>query len=65
MASSTKVNITYEHTDGSKESRSINNVNPEATNEDLLSMTNKFVGLQDAAVKTLKAAKRVDSTDLM
>lgn len=65
MASSTKVSVAYEHTDGSKETRSISNVNPEATNENLLSMANKFMTLQDSAVKSLIGAKRVDTTDLM
>ncbi len=62
---STKVSLSYEHTDGSKETRSINSVNPEATNETLLGMANKFMTLQDADVKNLVSAKRIDTTDLM
>lgn len=65
MASETKVSLSYENVDGSKETRSINNVNPEATNETLLSMANKFYSLQDESVKTLAAVKRVDTVDLM
>ena len=65
MAAETKVSVTYEHTDGSKETRSISNLNPEATNEVLLNMMNQFTGLQDEAVKMVKAVKRVDSTSLM
>ncbi|MBQ2776951.1 MAG: hypothetical protein IJF50_05565 [Peptococcaceae bacterium] len=65
MASSTKVSAIYETADGSKETRNIGHVNPEATNETLLSMVNKFVSLQDEAVKTLVNAKRVDTVELM
>ena len=65
MASGTKVSLSYEHQDGSKETRSISNVNPEATNETLLGMANKFMGLQDEGVKSLVGAKRIDTTDLM
>lgn len=65
MASETKVSLSYESMDGSKETRSISNVNPEATNETLLAMANKFYSLQDEAVKTLAAVKRVDTVDLM
>ena len=65
MAASTKVSYSCERTDGSKETRSINNVNPEASNETLLAMVNKFTDLQDENVKTVSAVKRVDTTDLM
>ena len=65
MASSTRVSTTYEKTDGTKETRSINNINPEATGETLLNMANEFMSLQDEAVKTLKAVKRIDTTELM
>ena len=65
MASSTKVSAIYETADGSKETRNIGHVNPEATNETLLSMVNKFVSLQDEAVKTLVNAKRTDVVELM
>lgn len=65
MASSTKVSATYEHADGTKETRNIGHVSPEATNETLLNMVNKFVSLQDEGVKTLTGAKRVDTVELM
>ena len=65
MASSTRMSTVYEKTDGTKETRSINNINPEATGETLLNLANEFMGLQDERVKTLKAVKRIDTTDLM
>lgn len=65
MASTTKVSGIYEHADGTRETRNIGNVNPEASNETLLTMVNKFVSLQDESVKTLMGAKRVDTTELM
>ena len=65
MASSTRVSTTYEKKDGTKETRSINNINPEATGETLLNMANEFMGLQDENVKTLKSVKRIDTTELM
>ena len=65
MASSTKVSGVYEHADGTKETRVIGNVSPEATNESLLTMVNKFAGLQDSSVKTLVNAKRTDVIELM
>ena len=65
MASKSKLTCNFEHTDGTKETRNIGNVNPEASNESLLSMANKFYSLQDDTVKTLVAAKRIDTVDLM
>ena len=65
MASSTRISTTYEKKDGTKETRSINNINPEATGETLLNMANEFMGLQDENVKTLKSVKRIDTTELM
>ena len=65
MASKTTVSGVYEHADGTKETRSIGNVNPEATNASLLSMVNKFASLQDESVKTLVNAKRTDVIELM
>jgi len=61
----TTVKLGYTALDGGKETRSINNINPEATGETLLSMANKFMSLQDDSVKTLSSVKRVDTTDLM
>ena len=61
----TTVKLGYAAPDGSKETRSINNINPESTGETLLSMANKFMSLQDDSVKTLSSVKRVDTTDLM
>ncbi len=65
MASETRVSLGYEAIDGSKETRSINHINPEATGETLLNMANEFMSLQDENVKTLKSVKRIDTTDLM
>jgi hypothetical protein len=65
MTSSTRVSTTYEKKDGTKETRIINNINPEATGETLLNMANEFMGLQDENVKTLKSVKRIDTTELM
>ena len=61
----TTVKLGYTALGGGKETRSINNINPEATGETLLSMANKFMSLQDDSVKTLSSVKRVDTTDLM
>lgn len=65
MASKTRMSTVFEHADGTKETRSINNINPEATGETLLNMANKFMTLQDETVKTLTAVKRIDTTELM
>ncbi len=59
MASTTKMKVSYgteETPDGSK---TFNNVNPESTNEALVSTANKFVGLQN---KTVKSIERIDTT---
>ena len=65
MAAKSKMSYGYEHADGTKETRSINNINPEATGETLLNMANEFMGLQDETVKSLKSVKRIDTTELM
>ena len=65
MTSSTRVSTTYEKKDGTKETRSVSNINPEATGEALLSLANEFMSLQDENVKTLVSVKRIDTTELM
>ena len=57
--SSTKLKITYgtaEEADGSK---TFNNMNPEATNEALVSTANTFVSLQNKQVREIS---RIDTT---
>lgn len=59
--SSTKLKIIYgteEATDGSK---TINNMNPEATNESLIATANAFVALQN---KVMKSVERIDTTTI-
>ena len=65
MASKTVVSATYEYPDGTKETRNIGHVSPESTNENLLTMVNKFASLQDEGVKALVSAKRTDTVELM
>jgi len=57
--SNTKLKITYgteEEADGSK---TLNNMNPEATNENLVATANKFVSMQN---KTVREISRIDTT---
>ncbi|MBQ2777261.1 MAG: hypothetical protein IJF50_07140 [Peptococcaceae bacterium] len=65
MAATTKMSYGYEHADGTKETRSVSRVNPEATGEALLNLANEFMSLQDEGVKTLVSVKRIDTTELM
>ena len=65
MAAKSKMSYGYEHADGTKETRSVSNINPEATGEALLSLANEFMSLQDENVKTLVSVKRIDTTELM
>ena len=65
MAAKSKMSYGYEHADGTKETHSVSNINPEATGEALLSLANEFMSLQDENVKTLKSVKRIDTTELM
>ena len=45
MAAKSKMSYGYEHADGTKETRSVSNINPEATGEALLSLANEFMSL--------------------
>ncbi len=59
MASTTKMKVSYgteETPDGSK---TFNNVNPESTNEALVSTANHFGSMQN---KTIRAIERIDTT---
>lgn len=65
MAATSKMVMGYDTTKGGKESRSINNCNSEATNEQLLQVANQIAGLQDSSVKTLTSVKRVETVEIM
>jgi hypothetical protein len=57
----TKLKISYgteENPDGSK---TFSNINPESSNEDLVSTAQKFVSLQEKAVRTIE---RIDTTTI-
>lgn len=61
MAASTKLKIYYgteEEADGSK---TISNLNPGATNENLVATANKFGSLQE---KTILSVDRIDTTTI-
>ncbi|MBQ2859212.1 MAG: hypothetical protein IJE82_02510 [Alphaproteobacteria bacterium] len=59
MASTTKMKVNYgteETPDGSK---TINGINPESSNENLVSTANKFGAMQN---KTIRSVERIDTT---
>lgn len=58
-ASSTKLKITYGTEDTSDGSKTLNNMNPEATSENLVATANKFAALQKRVVREVA---RIDTT---
>ena len=59
MAASTKMKVNYGTQDNPDGSKTFSNINPEATNENLVSTANKFVSLQE---KTILSVERIDTT---
>ena len=59
MASSTKVKINYDLGDNKTASRTISNINPEATSENLAATAEKFNSMQK---RTVKSVERIDTT---
>ena len=64
MGVTVKLGMSYDHTDGSKESRSIGYIKPGATDEVLLEVANLIASVQDSSVKTLTGVKRVETKEL-
>jgi len=58
MAASTKMKVNYGTQDNPDGSKTFSNINPEATNENLVSTANKFVSLQE---KSLLSIDRIDT----
>ena len=59
MAASTKMKVNYGTQDNLDGSKTFSNINPEATNENLVSTANKFVSLQE---KSILSVERIDTT---
>jgi len=57
--SNTKLKITYGTEEAADGSKTLNNMNPEATNENLVATANKFVSMQN---KTVREISRIDTT---
>ena len=60
--SNTKLKITYGTEEAADGSKTLNNMNPEATNENLVATANKFVSMQN---KVIKSVERIDTTTIM
>ena len=57
--SNTKLKITSGTEEAADGSKTLNNMNPEATNENLVATANKFVSMQN---KVIKSVERIDTT---
>ena len=57
--SNTKLKISYGTEEAADGSKTFNNMNPEATNEALVSTANKFVSMQNKQVREIA---RIDTT---
>ena len=61
MPANTKLKITYQTDENKTTSKTLSNMNPEATNANLLTTAEKLNGLQS---KTVKSVERIDTTVL-
>ena len=52
--SNTKLKITYGTEEAADGSKTLNNMNPEATNENLVATANKFVSMQNKVIKSVE-----------
>lgn len=59
-----KMQTGYNRVDGSKESRTVGRVNPDATEESILNVAEQLGSLVDPAVKSLGDVKRVETSVL-
>ena len=61
MTAKTKMKITYGEGEETAGSKTISNMNPEATNDNLVNTANKLASLQN---KTIMTVERIDTTTI-